>query len=1615
MLNNKNGVGKIWVIIIAFLCSFSFMCLFLSSSVAEYDKTTAQKKINDILQNNSINIEDQEEVESFLLEFGEDQVFEITKDGRMKDTGYTYSSLYNFALKGEKDNTKSKNEKTTPTITVDTETSEIKKEDVSSSSSSVTNNPNSTNDYKERIKKLIFNNTSIDITNEQGKSQFLEQYGNKSVSEVIPIDSKDGLTVNNFYNLVFNYNSNIDELNKTLNTLGNYISDFNKIATNDDQKYAFAVFYEKHKNELPLDMSGFVKYVTDAKKDSTDLLSTYEKALENYNKGKQSTEDKTQTTKKVEATSKGQDTSTTQTLADQIKAKGITQNQILETFENNESVYNLLKSNSDKALVQIKELNDINLNINGVTATATQFAAYLTQIGVYTKKGAKLSGKDVTGSDILQSIEIVNTINDNQVGKDWVAPKVTVDDGNGNTFEAATQIKNSNTNINVQNQVYDWHNKAVKGEGNHPSMPDYLKSSQIKELQNKIDNLSNNGQISNSNIANLENQLNSLLAERKQTFDSFNNMYYELVRNTIPEGKTSQYDSPNYVAVQTGGILTGNVNMFTTYHNVNVPAGTRLVRGDMNQNVYSTQGEVNVTWTMKITDNNGKVIGFGGVIGDTEVFIPIDEADRIGLTPELEGLPTGDPDEPTSKPEDPPTEEEDGEHEKIWYTVETTVYSDHAPNISMNVSNPIYDISASIPTSENLEYFVSAKAALHDITVRKITFYGYAYDVKLTATCSYPDKDEKGKEIRSSYTYTHEEAWQSEDVSVPSFYDVTISVIDPVTGSVMTHTCEEFPEYILSSNVSLPGLDKVSSQTLEIQIQSAGINGHYDKDCGGADSYGEAVEAAKGADVESLKNQIRSALKNAMESSVKGSVNYKYLQLEVKTRSCNYVAPHAPNVSGTQTILIPSDYANGYYAPSGVVNYELTSHDSTINRVYVHSPVVNNAYLTMDTFDNQKIAQENIEYTQLDGSFTITIPDYGTHKDYPGYNSRAYNSKQGVNSANTTWGTIRDFKIPFDVYVFDKDYENNKKKYFLKANTWLSEDSNISYNDVAKILYSNSSSDKQGYVSFKVTVPVWVKEGLYTWDSNKGSRVGDSIYVRVAAENVLNSSGARKALLTEDSRIVIEEVQGKSYNSGTLFNGEGTDKYVAIKKIPIEVIGKIYDLRINATNDDGWTDVYSASHNKDYIDAAELVFGQKGQNKASSYSYAPKLGYTFSYTFKTKGRKSNNVDAKIDANGGFFFVPKNAGQSTEVEKVTLFYKKSGTNVYIPVLDNSQIQVNLNANYMEIPQEEKTNSALIYPLEYGNKDMFDTALPYNYNTPVMLKNTLINGNIYKYNLPHNLRFTYDNFAEYLSQNGDASIKQIAIKYTGTVNGVDVSNNGVEYQYKGNVIQGKYGINNTKASIIDNVKNMSEAMKTYGFNKGDSRGVETGEQYILGSVGHWHVGFRLPTSTIAINSKDVDDILKTLGNGSIADKANDIVLRAQQQGKVKTNGYIGVKFTLVTNYKTGSNNFAYLKYNGPEVTNIITGEDYGLIYYDDEELYHTFEGTPIKFSIGPIGNSNTAKLPGGSTVTKDINFSIGKIKQNITLPNGRKQDVPAWSIALFETDLNAGADVKAGQDY
>lgn len=785
------------------------------------------------------------------------------------------------------------------------------------------------------------------------------------------------------------------------------------------------------------------------------------------------------------------------------------------------------------------------------------------------------------------------------------------------------------------------------------------------------------------------------------------------------------------------------------------------------------------------------------------------------------------------KPEPTPEADDENRYHSIKST--TTNYTDMEPSISASISSDKYDVSKGIPTSENLNYSLTADKALYNITTRTYTLNAGVKNITIKLSATYPQKhteityNESGDKIEKTWTTTETVTRTvtkdfSYELPTLTLYDVPVSNIYPVmNGSIQAVN----GEYVLGSGaLTLEGSPIVYSQTINPFSKKPNVNdvewgsvGHYN-------SYSAALNALNSNDGTSVKNRIKAAVHAAVGFT--GNVNYQYYGLKVTSTSNNKAKPVVEKASAGTTKLIPSVYANGVYAAEGTVLYAgAQKFDASPNNVTVHTPVVNNSYISyVSEFVNQKINKDNGRtYLMLDEQFTITIPNSGTHNDIKGYGNRTYNTSQGVTKLSTTWGKIKDVKLPFDAYLhYTKN--NTTYKYFVKANTWISESGAGNVVALTKNTYT-------------FTIPVWAKEQAY------------DIETRVISENALEE---QYKLIENDKNSNIEN-------------------YVAYKKIPVEVIGKIYDLRVSSTNDPGWSNIYSLKKATNYITAEEFPFGAAGQNKNTAYKYAPKLGYTVVFDFKTKGTKSNNIDINVQPEG-FYFVSRDG---KKVQEVDLYYNTvSKNNIKITPQDNNiDLTVNLKNNYMKVAAQELVDSTRIYNAKY------------NYSIAVNV------GNFAQMNLPHKLRLCYNNFDEY--------------------------------------VNALYGKGTTINSISSNAGSKDN---------------------VIGSVGHWYVGYRLPASTKAV---PVGSNIKT----AIANKT------------YLTDGYILVKFDIKTKYENTIDNYDYLRYMGPEVLN-------------------------------EAGN-NTGKL--NPDWTKNTT-------QTITLPNGKTAKVPVGAVAIFDASLRSSNDSEIG---
>lgn len=629
-----------------------------------------------------------------------------------------------------------------------------------------------------------------------------------------------------------------------------------------------------------------------------------------------------------------------------------------------------------------------------------------------------------------------------------------------------------------------------------------------------------------------------------------------------------------------------------------------------------------------------------------------------------------------------------------YYSIEQEIirYTDLKPESSASISSNSYNVSQGIPTSENLNYSLTTDNALYDIVTRKTTLKTGVKNITLRLSATYT-QEYKNTYYNESGDLIEEVTKKDETIyrtvttdydyeSILTLYDVPMSSIYPVlNGSVFA---DNNGNILSSGTLSLQGSLTPGGQVLTFSIgvpdvkDTVTINlGHF----GSKSKARTALNANNASNVKSKVNGKVIAARNYL-----GNVNYAYYGLNVTSTSHNYTTPVVAKTSNSSTNLIPSTYPNGLYKGSGSVVYAGNkTFNVTPNNAVVHTPVVNNSYISSTSeFINQKINIDSSRtYLMLDEEFTITIPNNGTHNDIKGYRNRNYNSGQGVTKYQTTWAKIKDVRLPFDAYLH---YTKNgvSYKYFVKANTWLSESGAI---DLGISLAVNQ---------YTFTIPVWVTEQTY------------DIETRTIAENAMT---AQMIALRENGK------------------NSSVTNYVAYKTIPVEVIGKIYDLRISASNDPGWASIYSWKNKTNYIAADEFPFGSQGQNKIQQYKYAPKLGYSFVFEFKTKGTKSNNIDVSIQPEG-FYFVSKDGKTTQEVD---LYYNTTTKkNIKISTADNNtSLSVRLRDSYLKVAVQELSDSARIYK----NK--------YNYSLSVNI------GTFAKMNLPHSLRLCYNNFTEYIN--------------------------------------------------------------------------------------------------------------------------------------------------------------------------------------------------------------------------------------------------------------------------
>lgn len=257
---------------------------------------------------------------------------------------------------------------------------------------------------------------------------------------------------------------------------------------------------------------------------------------------------------------------------------------------------------------------------------------------------------------------------------------------------------------------------------------------------------------------------------------------------------------------------------------------------------------------------------------------------------------------------------------------------------------------------------------------------------------------------------------------------------------------------------------------------------------------------------------------------------------------------------------------------------------------------------------------------------------------------------------------IKQVKFPFDVY-------NENRTQFIPKGTWV----DIPVNQIYTDFY----------------LPVWVDEGDY------------EITFRNIAENAPGG-----------------------YSSQTNANTDLTH-HAAELKVPVEVIGRLYDFHITDIADYNWEKVFRTQSGSANPTGVSYWVGQNAIDGAPRGNKAPftlpirpgshplqgyknvsiKTGYHFKFDFKTKGNMFGPLDG-IRITPSFYFVRKD-GQAINAKgdkriPVDLYYNTS-TNQFVKIgsaSDQVQRYVILNDRLRNAPAVELTDTAGYKYNHYG---------------------------------------------------------------------------------------------------------------------------------------------------------------------------------------------------------------------------------------------------------------------------------------------------------------------------
>ena len=495
--------------------------------------------------------------------------------------------------------------------------------------------------------------------------------------------------------------------------------------------------------------------------------------------------------------------------------------------------------------------------------------------------------------------------------------------------------------------------------------------------------------------------------------------------------------------------------------------------------------------------------------------------------------------------------------------------------------NEKFDVSKGIPSSETLYANIFASEYLYRVEVQSVQ--DSVYD-----TITVYHYDEEGNVVTSTESFKRDY----------NYLDITSLEVYAIKSVTL-------------ENGALPGGKVTLTPTSAYkrpQVEFVDVEEHVEKESPSYTTFeGSTAEGVNAAAYSSLPSL---------------TVRNDILKINGKT----IVSEHAslpekiePEITNSNALFqsglkIPPEVLNGTYETKGTITYERIyavnpkgEREITFpiegNTVSVHTPVYMDFSVSDDDSHNQKpYPNEKMSGIILGRPFTVTLSNYGPHRNIRGYGTRDY----------TSYVKDRQIKFDFDVYL-----GTGRDGTFLKGDTWYS-------------LSELGIDNKQEKVTFYT--PVWVDEGIYEIEV-RSLALNDTSGGSSAEENAnLNPSNYAA------SKVQSVEVSGRVYDfKVTDTDDPGWETFFRKAKGEKEPSGKVFftgPLNINGDRE----------AQRKYV-----LPVMPGKNDMPGYqNRAVKLGYAVRFEIRTIGNYYDRNDY-LQIKPRFYFVDRNGKNRQEVD------------------------------------------------------------------------------------------------------------------------------------------------------------------------------------------------------------------------------------------------------------------------------------------------------------------------------------------------------------------------------